>query len=47
MTQHVDHTGKSYGQVSFLVDPQASGWYGFTISSTDAWSTSGCTVDEV
>jgi hypothetical protein len=46
-THHIDHTGKSTGKFSFLVDPQSAGFYGFTISSLDAWSTSGCTVDEL
>jgi hypothetical protein len=46
MTLHVDHTGKSTGRVSFLVDPSASGWYGFSIGAQEHWTTSGCTIDE-
>lgn len=46
-THHIDHTGKSAGKFSFLVDPESAGFYGFTISSLDAWSTSGCTIDEL
>jgi hypothetical protein len=47
MTLHVDHTGKSSGRVSFLVDPSAAGWYGFSIGAQEHWTTSGCTVDEI
>lgn len=47
MTLHVDHTGKSTGRVSFLVDASSSGWYGFSISAEEHWTTSGCTVDEI
>ena len=47
LIHHIDHTGQSKSTFSFLVDPQADGWYRFTIESADAWSTSGCTIDEL
>jgi hypothetical protein len=47
MTVHVDHTGKSTGRVSFLVDASAAGSYGFSIGAVEQWTTSGCTVDEI
>jgi hypothetical protein len=47
VTHHVDHTGKSSGSVGFFLDPSESGWYGFVLRSADAWSTSGCTIDEL
>jgi hypothetical protein len=47
LTQAVDHTGKSSGRVSWLIDPASAGWYGFSVSTPIAWSTSGCTVDEI
>ncbi len=47
LTAHVDHTGKSFGKVDFMLSAQQAGWYGFTLMSAEAWSTSGCTVDEL
>lgn len=47
MTTPIDHTGKSSGKVSFLIDTDGAGWYGVTISSESKWSSTGCTVDEV
>jgi hypothetical protein len=47
MTVQVDHTGRSSSTVSFLVDTSAAGWHGVAIASDEAWSSTGCTVDEV
>ena len=47
LTTHVDHTGKSFGKVSWLVDPPVDGWYSFSIGTKDAWSTPGCWIDEI
>jgi hypothetical protein len=47
LTTHVDHTGKSFGKVSWLVDAPVDGWYSFSIGTSDAWSTPGCWIDEI
>jgi hypothetical protein len=33
--------------VSFVIDADGAGWYGVAIASSEAWSTTGCTIDEV
>jgi hypothetical protein len=43
----VDHTGRHADNVSFLIDASGAGWYGVAIASNEAWSTTGCTIDEV
>lgn len=43
----IDHSGKSFARIGFVVDPEATGWYGFAISSATAWSSYGCTLDEL
>jgi hypothetical protein len=43
----VDHTGSNADNVSFVIDPSGAGWYGVAIASNEAWSTTGCTIDEV
>jgi hypothetical protein len=41
----VDHTGKSFARIGWVVDPSAAGWFQFALSSASAWSLYGCTVD--
>ena len=43
----VDHTGRNADNVSFVIDPSGAGWYGVAIASDEAWSTTGCTIDEL
>lgn len=47
LTTKIDHTGKTSGKVSFLVDPTTEGWYGFSIGAAQTWWTTGCWVEEV
>lgn len=44
---NVDHTGKNFGRVGWVIDPSAPGWVGFTMSSTTGWTTYGCTLDQL
>lgn len=43
----VDHTGRNADNVSFVIDASSAGWYGVAITSDEAWSTTGCTIDEL
>lgn len=46
MTVQLDHTGRGSTTVSFLVDTSGEGWHGVAIASDEAWSSTGCTIDE-
>jgi len=43
----IDHTGKTYGRVGWVIDPSEAGWFGFSLSSGTAWTTYGCTLDKM